>query len=111
MKLKIVTPLAVAVAEDGVTALRAEDARGSFGILPGHADFLTRLVISVVSWSRADGTRHYCAVRQGMLSVSPAARQSPSLRARPSPATTSPRSIRGFWHGFAPISKPSGLNM
>ncbi|HEY0265979.1 MAG TPA: F0F1 ATP synthase subunit epsilon [Rhizomicrobium sp.] len=69
MKLSIVTPLSVAVEEEGVLALRAEDAGGSFGVLPGHADFLTSLAISVVDWKRADGSRHYCAVRRGLLSV------------------------------------------
>lgn len=69
MRLRIVTPLAVVVDEDGVLALRAEDATGSFGILPRHADFLTSLTISVVSWENGTGTRHYCAVRRGVLSV------------------------------------------
>ena len=69
MRLRIITPLAVVVDEDGVLALRAEDATGSFGILPRHADFLTSLAISVVSWESSDGTRHYCAVRRGVLSV------------------------------------------
>ena len=69
MKLRIVTPLAVIIDEDAL-AVRAEDASGSFGVLPGHADFLTSLAISVIDWKRQDGTRHYCAVRRGMLSVS-----------------------------------------
>ncbi|MEO6218468.1 MAG: F0F1 ATP synthase subunit epsilon [Sphingomonas sp.] len=69
MRLRIITPLAVVVDEDAVAAVRAEDASGSFGILAGHADFLTSLGISVIDWKRADGTRHYCAVRRGMLSV------------------------------------------
>jgi F-type H+-transporting ATPase subunit epsilon len=69
MRLRIITPLLVVVDEDGVLALRAEDATGSFGILPRHADFLTSLAISVVSWESSDGTRHYCAVRRGVLSV------------------------------------------
>ena len=69
MRLSIITPLTVAVDEDGILALRAEDASGSFGILPGHAEFLTSLAISVVDWKRTDGSRHYCAVRRGMLSV------------------------------------------
>jgi F-type H+-transporting ATPase subunit epsilon len=69
MRLRITTPLTVAVDEDGVRAVRAEDASGSFGILPHHANFLTRLAISVVSWERADGSRHYCAVRRGVLTV------------------------------------------
>ena len=69
MRLHIFTPLSVIVDEDGVLALRAEDASGSFGILPRHADFLTSLAISVVSWQSSDGTRRYCAVRRGVLSV------------------------------------------
>jgi F-type H+-transporting ATPase subunit epsilon len=69
MRLRITTPLAVVVDEDGVLALRAEDASGSFGTLPGHADLLTSLAISVVSWESADGARHYCAVRRGVFSV------------------------------------------
>jgi F-type H+-transporting ATPase subunit epsilon len=69
MRLRIITPLSVILDEDGVLALRAEDASGGFGILPGHADFLTSLAISVVSWKRSDGTRHYCAVRRGVLSI------------------------------------------
>ena len=43
MRLRIVTPLAVVVDEDDILAVRAEDSSGSFGILPGHADFLTSL--------------------------------------------------------------------
>ena len=69
MKLRITTPLVVVVDEDGVLLLRAEDASGSFGILPHHADFLTSLATSVVSWEGSDGTRHYCAVRRGVLTV------------------------------------------
>ena len=69
MRLRITTPLAVVVDEDGILSLRAEDATGSFGILPHHADFLTSLVISIVSWQSSDEKRHYCAVRGGVLSV------------------------------------------
>ncbi|WP_020176293.1 F0F1 ATP synthase subunit epsilon [Methyloferula stellata] len=69
MKLRIITPLAVVVDVDGVVALRAEDSSGSFGILPRHADFLTSLAISVVSWKCTEGTSRYCAVRRGVLSV------------------------------------------
>lgn len=69
MKLRILTPLSVVVDEDGVLALRAEDASGGFGVLPHHADFLTSLTISVVGWKSADATRRFCAVRRGVLSV------------------------------------------
>ena len=69
MRLRIVTPLSVVIDEDGVVAVRAEDATGGFGILPRHADFLTSLKISVVSWESSNAIRHYCAVRRGVLSV------------------------------------------
>ncbi len=69
MRLRIVTPLSVVVDDDGVTALQAEDASGSFGILPHHADFLTSLSISVVSWRRGDASARFCAVRHGVLTV------------------------------------------
>jgi F-type H+-transporting ATPase subunit epsilon len=69
MRLRIITPLAVVVDEDSVLALRAEDASGGFGIQPGHAEFLTSLTITVVRWTSGDGTRHYCAVRRGVFSV------------------------------------------
>lgn len=68
MRLLIITPLAVVVEEE-VVAVRAEDDSGSFGMLPGHADFLTSLAISVVGWQQSNGTRRYCAVRRGMLSI------------------------------------------
>ncbi|SNR63665.1 F0F1 ATP synthase subunit epsilon [Puniceibacterium sediminis] len=67
MRLRIVTPLSVVVDEE-IFSLRAEDASGSFGILPGHAKFLTALAISIVSWQQASGER-FCAVRGGMLTV------------------------------------------
>jgi F-type H+-transporting ATPase subunit epsilon len=70
VRLRIITPLELVVDEVAVSAVRAEDATGSFGLLAGHANFLTSLAVSVVEWKRIDGTRRYCAVRRGMLSVS-----------------------------------------
>lgn len=49
--------------------VRAEDSSGAFGILHGHADFLTVLAISVLAWRDRRGREHYVAVRGGMLSV------------------------------------------
>jgi F-type H+-transporting ATPase subunit epsilon len=69
MRLQITTPLSVLVDQDGVLALRGEDETGSFGILPGHAAFMTSLAISVVSWNQPDGARRHCAVRRGVLTV------------------------------------------
>jgi F-type H+-transporting ATPase subunit epsilon len=70
MRLRITTPLAMIVDEDGVRSVRARDASGSFGILPGHADFITSLAICAVGWKNQDGSWRYCAVRRGVLSVS-----------------------------------------
>lgn len=69
MRLRITTPLDIVVDADDVLSLRAEDASGSFGILPGHADFLTSLAISVITWQPRGGPRRWCAVRRGLLSV------------------------------------------
>jgi F-type H+-transporting ATPase subunit epsilon len=68
MSLQILTPLAVIVDQTAIS-LRAVDASGSFGILQGHADFLTRLALSVVTWTTPDGAAHFCAVRGGALTV------------------------------------------
>lgn len=58
------------VVDREVSSVRAEDATGSFGILRDHADFFTVLEASVVSWRDPDGTTGYCAVRNGVLTVS-----------------------------------------
>lgn len=71
MRLLISTPTAVVVDERDVAAVRAEDETGSFGILDGHAEFLTALTVSVVSWHRAKERPRFCAVRRGVLSVLP----------------------------------------
>lgn len=69
MRLLITTPMAVVVDDADIVAVRAEDESGSFGILNGHADFLTALTVSVVSWHKADNRQRFCAVRRGVLSV------------------------------------------
>lgn len=70
MKLRITIPTAVVAELDDVVHLHAEDASGAFGILRRHADFLTVLETSVVSWRRAGGAEGHCAVRGGVLTVS-----------------------------------------
>ncbi len=68
MRLRITDPTAIVIDRE-VASIRAEDASGSFGILDGHADFLTVLEVSVVWWREADGRAGYCAVRNGILTV------------------------------------------
>jgi F-type H+-transporting ATPase subunit epsilon len=69
MRLLITTPTSVVVDDPNVVAVRAEDESGSFGILRDHADLLTALTVSIVSWHGADDRPRYCAVRRGVLSV------------------------------------------
>jgi F-type H+-transporting ATPase subunit epsilon len=70
LHLTIATPSRVLFDSTEVAALRAEDATGSFGILPGHAAFLTVLAPSVLRWHAADGIEIFCAVKEGVLRVS-----------------------------------------
>lgn len=70
MRLLITDPLSVVVDEPDVRSVRAEDESGGFGVLPGHADLLTTLALSVVAWRDGAGTVSYCAVRRGILTVS-----------------------------------------
>lgn len=69
MRLLISDPTSVVVEQPDVVSVRAEDDSGSFGILPGHADLLTVLIPSAVTWRQADGTTHWCAVRGGVMTV------------------------------------------
>jgi len=69
MRLLLTDPVRVIADHADIASLRATDASGSFGILPGHADLLTVLSVSVVSWRHQDGRTGYCAVRGGVLSV------------------------------------------
>jgi F-type H+-transporting ATPase subunit epsilon len=70
MKLIITTPLALILETDDVVHVRAEDETGAFGVLAGHADFLTVLTVSVITWRDGSGAEHYAAVRGGVLQVS-----------------------------------------
>ncbi len=68
MKLIVMTPTSVVAEVADIRHIRAEDETGAFGILPGHADFVTVLPVSVVTW--ATGEREgYVLVRGGVLSV------------------------------------------
>lgn len=69
MRLQVVTPLEIPLDVENVASVRAEDATGSFGILPHHGDFVTAIAVSVVSWRDADGVEHRLAVRGGILRV------------------------------------------
>ncbi len=69
LRLTIATPSALPIDCADVTAFRADDLTGSFGILPGHADFLTVLAPCVLRWRTTDSRLHWCAVSGGVLRV------------------------------------------
>ncbi|MFD2855265.1 hypothetical protein ACFSZS_11465 [Seohaeicola zhoushanensis] len=68
--------------ETGILSLRGEDASGGFGILPGHADYVTVIDAGVLRWRGESGPWRYCVVR-GLSSPFPAARRSMSPAATP----------------------------
>ena len=112
MKLLVTTPIEVVLDRHDVVHVRAEDETGAFGILPGHADFLTALEIGVVAWRDADHHEGYVAVRGGVLRVSggsrvamkgtkgSGSRRMASLICWAMPVTTSSRTA---WRGPATI--------
>jgi F-type H+-transporting ATPase subunit epsilon len=69
MRLLVTTPMAVVVDLQDLRHVRAEDETGAFGILRHHADFLTVLAVSVISWRDAEGREAHVAVRGGVLAV------------------------------------------
>lgn len=69
MRLLVTTPIAVIVDARDVRHVRAEDETGSFGILPEHADFITVLAVSVITWRDHRDEEHFVAVRGGVLTV------------------------------------------
>lgn len=69
LNLSITTPLRIVLHDTAVASLRGEDASGGFGILPGHADFVTVIDAGVLRWRGAAGAWKYCAVRGGVFTV------------------------------------------
>jgi F-type H+-transporting ATPase subunit epsilon len=66
-KLSIVTPSSIMVRE--VQSLRLTDETGAFGILKGHADFLTALPPSLGYYLDATGKEIFVAVDGGVFSI------------------------------------------
>lgn len=69
MRLVVTTPTAIVADVKNVRHVRAEDETGAFGIGEGHADFLTVLPISVVTWDCDDDAEGFALVRGGVLTV------------------------------------------
>ena len=69
MRLIVSTPMSIPIDEPSVQHVRAEDESGAFGVLAGHADFLTVLNPSVLSWRRQDNSLGHAAVSGGIFTV------------------------------------------
>jgi F-type H+-transporting ATPase subunit epsilon len=67
LKLELVTPYKKVLSEE-VDEITANGALGEFGVLPGHAPFLSSLKIGEFSY-KADGTIHHLAVNWGYFEV------------------------------------------
>jgi len=69
MRLLVTTPMSVVVDAEDVRYVRADDESGAFGVLPGHADFLTVLTVSVITWRNHTDDEHHVAVAGGVMRV------------------------------------------
>jgi F-type H+-transporting ATPase subunit epsilon len=70
LQLLISTPTQLLLDAAGIKEVRAEDASGAFGILPGHIDLITALPpTSVIRWHSSSLESGFCVVRGGVLTV------------------------------------------
>jgi F-type H+-transporting ATPase subunit epsilon len=68
LDLEILVPDGIAL-QARVVSVRAADASGQFGLLPGHEAFLTLLVPCVLSFRDESGHERYAAADGGVLVV------------------------------------------
>ena len=67
LKVELMTPYRKVLSEE-VDMITATGTLGEFGVLPGHAPFLTSLKIGELSYSK-DGNTFYVALNWGYLEV------------------------------------------
>ncbi len=67
LKVELMTPYKKVLSEE-VDMVTATGIMGEFGILPGHAPYLTSLKIGELSYAK-DGTTYYLALNWGYLEV------------------------------------------
>jgi F-type H+-transporting ATPase subunit epsilon len=66
MRLRIVSPTQVAL-DVPVAKLVAESPNGAFGMWPHHIDFISELVVGILSFTLEDGTERFVALNGGTL--------------------------------------------
>ncbi|UFS72294.1 F0F1 ATP synthase subunit epsilon [Geomonas sp. RF6] len=67
LKIELITPYRKVLSEE-VDEITANGALGEFGVLPGHAPFLTSLKIGELAYKQ-DGKVHHLAVNWGYFEV------------------------------------------
>ena len=67
LKVELVTPYKKVMSEE-VDEITATSALGEFGVLPGHAPFLTSLKIGELAYKQ-DGVSHHMALNWGYFEV------------------------------------------
>lgn len=68
MRLVVSTPTEIVADIPDIRQVLAEDDTGGFGIRPGHADFVTVLPVSIVTWRDA-AREGFVVLRGGVLCV------------------------------------------
>ena len=69
MRLLITTPAEVVIDQADVVSVKADDFSGSFGLQPGHCEFMTALTVSVLAFRTKEDKTRYVAVRGGVLNM------------------------------------------
>ncbi|MEI6557246.1 MAG: F0F1 ATP synthase subunit epsilon [Rhodospirillaceae bacterium] len=69
MRLLITTPAEVVIDQADVVSVKADDFSGSFGLQPGHCEFMTALTVSVLTFQTTQGLTRYVALRGGVLNM------------------------------------------
>jgi F-type H+-transporting ATPase subunit epsilon len=68
MRLRVLAPTEVIIAEQKVTKVIAEAENGSFCLLPRHNDFLASLVPGILAFTSSEvGQENFLAIDEGIL--------------------------------------------
>lgn len=70
MQLQLITPEKVLFAAD-VSQVQIPGTLGEFGVLPGHAPFVSTIKPGVIRIEAADGANHKIAIAGGVAEVTP----------------------------------------
>ena len=67
MRLRILLPTKIILADEAVVKVTADGVHGNFAILPRHVDVLAALIPGLLSFQRVGGGERFAAVDGGLL--------------------------------------------